>query len=158
MTTLAVRAQEQAIERRAKQLAGPAGRDVGEHARAHAVREVAERIGGSLSPEQDKALRVLTGAERAAILIGPAGTGKGVVIDTAAHAEQHAGRETIGVAVSGSTAERLGADIPRSPNARSPSTPWSQTQARSTSTGTRPCSWMRREWSITSAWTPSLNW
>ncbi len=44
------------------------------------------------------------------MLVGPAGTGKGVVIDAVARAEQHAGRETIGVAVSGSTAERLGAD------------------------------------------------
>jgi conjugative relaxase-like TrwC/TraI family protein len=112
MTTLAVRAQEQAIERRATQLAQPAGRDVGETARDNAAREVAERIGGQLSPEQHHALEVLTGPERAAVLIGPAGTGKGVVIDTAARAEQHAGRETIGIAVSGSTAERLGADSP----------------------------------------------
>ena len=112
MTTLAVRAQEQAIERRATQLAQPAGRDVGENAREHAAREVAERIGGPLSPEQHQALEVLTGPERAAVLVGPAGTGKGVVIDAAARAEQHAGRETIGVAVSGSTAERLGADSP----------------------------------------------
>ena len=112
MTTLAVRAQEQAIERRATQLAQPAGRDVGEVARENAAREVAERIGGPLSPEQHHALEVLTGPERAAVLVGPAGTGKGVVIDAAARAEQHAGRETIGVAVSGSTAERLGADSP----------------------------------------------
>ena len=112
MTTLAVRAQEQAIERRAEQLAQPAGRDVGDTARDHAAREVAERIGGPLNPEQHHALEVLTGPERAAVLVGPAGTGKGVVIDTAARAEQHAGRETIGVAVSGSTAERLGADSP----------------------------------------------
>ncbi len=34
------------------------------------------------------------------------------MIDTAARAEQLAGRDTIGVAVSGSTAERLGADSP----------------------------------------------
>jgi ATP-dependent exoDNAse (exonuclease V) alpha subunit len=112
MTTLAVRAQEQAIERRATQLAQPAGRDVGEIARDNAAREMAERIGGSLSPEQHHALEVLTGPERAAVLVGPAGAGKGVVIDAAARAEQHAGRETIGVAVSGSTAERLGADSP----------------------------------------------
>ena len=46
------------------------------------------------------------------MLIGPAGTGKGVVIDAAARAEQIAGREVIGIAVSGSTAERLGADSP----------------------------------------------
>ncbi len=112
MTTLAVRAQEQAIERRATQLAQPAGRDVGDVARENAAREVAEHIGGPLNPEQHQALEVLTGPERAAVLVGPAGTGKGVVIDAAARAEQHAGRETIGVAVSGSTAERLGADSP----------------------------------------------
>ncbi len=112
MTTLAVRAQEQAIERRAAQLAQPAGRDVGHVARDNAAREAAERIGGPLSPEQHHALAVLTGPERAAVLVGPAGTGKGVVIDAAARAEQYAGRETIGVAVSGSTAERLGADSP----------------------------------------------
>ncbi len=112
MTTLAVRAQEQAIERRTAQLAQPAGRDVGDIARDHAAREVAERIGGPLSPEQHHALEVLTGPERAAVLVGPAGTGKGVVIDAVARAEQAAGRETIGVAVSGSTAERLGADSP----------------------------------------------
>jgi conjugative relaxase-like TrwC/TraI family protein len=112
MTTLAVRAQEQAIERRATQLAQPAGRDVGDSSREHAAREVAEHIGGPLSAEQHHALEVLTGPERAAVLVGPAGTGKGVVIDAVARAEQHAGRETIGVAVSGSTAERLGADSP----------------------------------------------
>ena len=112
MTTLAVRAQEQAIERRARQLAQPAGRDVGDLARGNAAREVAERICGPLSPEQHHALEILTGPERAAVLVGPAGTGKGVVIDAVARAEQASGRETIGVAVSGSTAERLGADSP----------------------------------------------
>ena len=55
---------------------------------------------------------MLTGPERANVLVGPAGTGKGVVIDAAARAEQLAGRETIGIAVSGSTAERLGTDSP----------------------------------------------
>ena len=46
------------------------------------------------------------------MLVGPAGTGKGVVIDMAARAEKHAGHHTIGVAVSGSTAERLGETTP----------------------------------------------
>jgi ATP-dependent exoDNAse (exonuclease V) alpha subunit len=46
------------------------------------------------------------------VLVGPAGTGKGVTIDAAARAEQHAGRTTLGLAVSGSTAERLGRDSP----------------------------------------------
>jgi ATP-dependent exoDNAse (exonuclease V) alpha subunit len=45
-------------------------------------------------------------------LVGPAGTGKGVVIDAAARAEQLAGHTTVGIAVSGSTAERLGTDSP----------------------------------------------
>jgi conjugative relaxase-like TrwC/TraI family protein len=112
MTTLAVRAQEQAIERRAQQLVGPGGRDVGEHARARAINEVAERLAAPPTPEQTAALRVITGDERLAVLVGPAGTGKGVVIDLAARAEKHAGHHTIGVAVSGSTAERLGETTP----------------------------------------------
>jgi conjugative relaxase-like TrwC/TraI family protein len=112
MTTLAVRAQEQAIERHAGKLAIPAGRDVGESARANAAREVAERIGAPLSDEQELALLVLTGPERGVALIGPAGAGKGVVIDAAARAEQLAGRMTIGVAVAGSMRERLGNDSP----------------------------------------------
>jgi conjugative relaxase-like TrwC/TraI family protein len=57
MTTLAVRAQEQAIERRTELLAAPAGRDVGEQGRGVAMREVAERVGGPLTREQSEALR-----------------------------------------------------------------------------------------------------
>ncbi len=112
MTTLPVRAQEQAIERRATQLSQPAGRDPGQAARASAIREVAERISSPLTPEQQQALQTITGPERLTVLIGPAGTGKGVIIDVAARAEQLATRTTIGVAVSGSTAERLGVDSP----------------------------------------------
>ena len=112
MTTLAVRAREQAIERRFTALAAHGGRDVGETARALAGDQVAERIGGRLSDEQAHALQVITGPERAAILVGPAGTGKGVVIDAAARAEQYGGHRTLGIAVSGSTAQRLGQDSP----------------------------------------------
>ncbi|MFZ2114698.1 MAG: MobF family relaxase, partial [Solirubrobacteraceae bacterium] len=112
MTTLAVRAREQAIERRFMQLAGDAGREVGERARTAAGDQVAERIGGRLSTEQAHALEVITGPERGAILVGPAGTGKGVVIDAAARAEQLTHHQTLGIAVSGSTAQRLGQDSP----------------------------------------------
>jgi ATP-dependent exoDNAse (exonuclease V) alpha subunit len=112
MTTLTVRAREQAIERRFTTLALDAGRDVGAQARALAGNQIAERIGGRLSDEQTHALQVITGPERAAVLVGPAGTGKGVVIDATARAEQLAGHATLGIAVSGSTAERLGADSP----------------------------------------------
>jgi conjugative relaxase-like TrwC/TraI family protein len=112
MTTLAVRAREQTIERRLTTLAGDGSRDVGERARTAAGDQVAERIGGRLSAEQAHALAVITGPERAAILVGPAGTGKGVVIDAAARAEQYGGHRTLGIAVSGSTAQRLGQDSP----------------------------------------------
>jgi conjugative relaxase-like TrwC/TraI family protein len=112
MTTLAVRAKEQAIERRITQLAQPAGRDVGERARIVASDQLAERIGSRLSDEQAHALEVITGSERAAVLVGPAGTGKGVVIDAAARAEQLTGNATFGIAVSGSTAQRFGQDSP----------------------------------------------
>jgi conjugative relaxase-like TrwC/TraI family protein len=112
MTTLAVRAQEQAIERRFTKLAQAADRDVGAVAREIASDTVAERIGGRLSDEQAHALQVITGPERGEILVGPAGTGKGVVIDAAARAEQLTGHQTLGIAVSWSTAERLGRDSP----------------------------------------------
>ncbi len=112
MTTRTVRAREQEIERRFTELARTTGRDVGEHARSLAADQVAERIGGRLSNEQEHALRVITGGERGAILIGPAGTGKGVVIDTAARAEQLAGNQTLGITVSGSIAQQLGRDSP----------------------------------------------
>ncbi len=112
MTTLTVRAREEAIERRFSQLSTDSSRDVGDTARGIASRDVAERIGGALSEEQAEALQVITGPERGAILIGPAGTGKGVVIDAAARAEQATGHQTFGIAVSGSTAQRLGQDSP----------------------------------------------
>jgi conjugative relaxase-like TrwC/TraI family protein len=112
MTTLAVRAKEQAIERRIAQLARPASRDVSRELREVAADQLAERIGARLSAEQSCALEAITGPERAAILIGPAGTGKGVVIDAAARAEHFAGRRIYGIAVSGSTAQRLGQDSP----------------------------------------------
>lgn len=112
LTTLALRAMEQAVERHITTLAAPADREVGDVARELAKGEVSDRIAGQLSNEQAAALERITGPERAAVLIGPAGTGKGVVIDAAARAEQLTGRETVGVAVSWSTAERLGADSP----------------------------------------------
>ncbi len=112
MTTLTVRAREQAIERRFAEFAKPAERDVGEPSRTQAAALVRERIGAPLSEEQLSALRAISGPERGAVLVGPAGTGKGVVIDAAAQAEQLAGAEVFGVAVAGATAQRLGQDSP----------------------------------------------
>ncbi len=112
MTTREIRGMEQAIEARVRDMAAGGGAAVSDQARAAAVREVGERIGGPLSAEQQRALEVLGGRERAAILVGQAGAGKGVVIDAAVRAELHAGRQPLGVAVAGDTAERLGRESP----------------------------------------------
>ncbi len=112
MTTLELRAKEQAIERQITELGRTHGRDVGDSARERAAQAVAERIGAPLTREQREALEVITGPERWAVLIGQAGTGKGVVIDAAARAEQELGRQVFGVAIAGATAERLGHDSP----------------------------------------------
>ena len=112
MTTQRLRQTEETIETRFTALARGAGREVPTRFRDDAAGRVGERIGANLNSEQERALSLITGSERAAVLIGPAGTGKGVVIDAAALAEQLAGRRTFGIAVSGSTAQRLGRDSP----------------------------------------------
>jgi conjugative relaxase-like TrwC/TraI family protein len=112
MTTREIRGMEHAVHARVREMAASTGAGVSDEARTAAVREVAERIGGPLSAEQQRALQVLGGEERVAVLVGQAGAGKGVVIDAAVRAEQHAGREPWGVAVAGDTAERLGRESP----------------------------------------------
>ncbi len=72
-----------------------------------AEREIGEEINGSLSEEQREALRTVTGPGGIAVLVGPAGTGKGVVISTAARAWQLDGSEVIGISVAGQVAQRL---------------------------------------------------
>jgi conjugative relaxase-like TrwC/TraI family protein len=112
LTTRALRARERTIERRLRKLASTLGPAPSQVTLSRAAGSVAERLGAPLTAEQRAALRTITGPSRAAVLIGPAGTGKGVVIDAAARAEQAAGTATHGVAVSGSTAQRLGRDSP----------------------------------------------
>jgi conjugative relaxase-like TrwC/TraI family protein len=112
MTTREVRSMERNVQARIEKMTESTGAEVSQEARLAGVREAQERIGGVLSDEQREALDLLVGDERAAVLVGQAGAGKGVVIDAAARAEQHEGRDTYGVAVSGSTAERLGEDSP----------------------------------------------
>jgi conjugative relaxase-like TrwC/TraI family protein len=112
MTTREIRRMEQAVQARVSNMAAGTGAAVSDRDRNVSAREVAERIGGPLSAEQQQALQVLGGEERVAVLVGQAGAGKGVVIDATARAEQHAGREAWGVAVAGNTAERLGRESP----------------------------------------------
>jgi len=112
MTTARVRAAEREIEERMGRMASDRTRVVDPEAREAGVRSVEARLGGPLSVEQREAVERITGPGRAAVLIGPAGTGKGVVIDAAAGAEREAGREVWGVAVAGRTAQRLGESAP----------------------------------------------
>jgi ATP-dependent exoDNAse (exonuclease V) alpha subunit len=74
-------------------------------------RESARRqLGVPLTREQQAALVTVTGAGDVAVLVGQAGTGKGVVIGAARAAWERDGRRVIGTAVAGATAKRLGSD------------------------------------------------
>ena len=70
----------------------------------------AERVGAPLTAEQRAALDAAVGPGGVAVLVGQAGTGKGVVIGAARDAWERDGRRVIGTAVAGATAKRLGAD------------------------------------------------
>jgi conjugative relaxase-like TrwC/TraI family protein len=83
---------------------------VSDQARKQARREVGKEIRGSLTQEQRDAVETITGQGGVSVLVGQAGTGKGVVIATAARAWQLEGNEVIGTAIAGATAKRLQAD------------------------------------------------
>jgi AAA domain len=63
-----------------------------------------------LTEEQARALETLTGPGGVVVLVGAAGTGKGVVLDAAREAWERDDRHVIGTAVAGATAQRLGPD------------------------------------------------
>jgi conjugative relaxase-like TrwC/TraI family protein len=79
-------------------------------ARDRAVERVQERLAAGLSMEQRDALDVLTGSGGVVVLVGEAGTGKGVVLDAARDAWEQDGYRVIGAAVAGVAAQRLGTD------------------------------------------------
>jgi conjugative relaxase-like TrwC/TraI family protein len=93
-------------ERRATEIAAP----VSEQSLKQARREIGKQIKGSLTQEQREALETITGEGGISVLVGPAGTGKGVVLSTAARAWQLEGTEVIGTSVAGATAQRLQTD------------------------------------------------
>ena len=68
------------------------------------------QLKGALSQEQREALETITGPGGVVMLVGQAGTGKGVVLSAATDAWQKEGDEVIGSAVPGATAMRLQAD------------------------------------------------
>lgn len=112
LTTARVREAEQTISDKLRAMAADPGRVIDARAREAGIAAVQARIGAELSAEQRAAIDTVTSPGRAAVLVGPAGTGKGVVIGAAAHAELAAGREVYGVAVAGRTAQRLGESAP----------------------------------------------
>lgn len=106
-TTRSLREMEQqtidAALRRATENAAP----VSEQSLKQARREIGKKIRGSLTPEQREALARITGPGGVAVLVGRAGTGKGVVIAAAARAWQLEGNKVIGTAIAGSRAQGL---------------------------------------------------
>jgi conjugative relaxase-like TrwC/TraI family protein len=83
---------------------------VSDQALTHARRETGKEIHGALTQEQREALATITGPGGISVLVGRAGTGKGVTISAATKAWQHEGNRVIGTAVAGATAMRLQAD------------------------------------------------
>jgi conjugative relaxase-like TrwC/TraI family protein len=112
LTTARMRALERDVEQRFARMGRDSAPMVGPVEREAAIATVEERLSAPLTTEQRSAVVTLTGRERASVLIGQAGTGKGVVIDAAARAELAAGREVHGVAVAGRTAQQLGEASP----------------------------------------------
>jgi conjugative relaxase-like TrwC/TraI family protein len=109
-TTRELRDLERATLERVAARAGERAASVGERSLRDARIAAQREIGAPLSAEQREALERITGRGGVSVLVGQAGTGKGVVIGAAADAWRQEGYEVIGTAVAGATAKRLQAD------------------------------------------------
>jgi ATP-dependent exoDNAse (exonuclease V) alpha subunit len=109
-TTRKMRELEQQTLSRTDDLVADETAGVSEAALTVARESARRQLGGPLSREQQDALATVTGRGGVAVLVGQAGTGKGVVIGAAREAWERDGRRVIGTAVAGATAKRLGAD------------------------------------------------
>ena len=109
-TTRELREREQATLAQAQSRTGERVAPVSEQTLREAERGAGRQLGSSLTEEQREALRSITGPGGVSVLVGQAGTGKGVVLSTATSAWQQEGYEVIGTAIAGATAERLGAE------------------------------------------------
>lgn len=109
-TTRRLRELEQTTVEIAQRRASENTVPVSEQSLKQARREMGREIKGSLTSEQKQALETITGAGGIAVLVGRAGTGKGVTIAAAARAWQLEDKEVIGTAIAGATAQRLQAD------------------------------------------------
>jgi AAA domain len=109
-TTRRLREMEQSTVDIAKRRTSENTAPVGEQSLKQARREIGREIKGSLTQEQREALETITGQGGVSVLVGRAGTGKGVTISAAARAWQLEDKEVIGTAIAGATAKRLQAD------------------------------------------------
>jgi ATP-dependent exoDNAse (exonuclease V) alpha subunit len=109
-TTRTLRDVEQATISVAEDRASENAAPVSEQALKQAQREAGKELHGSLSQEQRDALETITGPGEITLIVGRAGTGKGVTISAATRAWQLEGNEVIGTAIAGATAKRLQAD------------------------------------------------
>ncbi len=107
-TTRELRETEQTTIDIAQERAGESAATVNEHSLKQARREIGREIKGTLTEEQREALDTITGPGGVAVLVGRAGTGKGVVISAAARTWQLDGNQVIGTAIAGSRAQQLG--------------------------------------------------
>jgi len=109
-TTRELRELEQRTLATVAERSGEGTATVSEDASAQAAERAGERLGGSLSSEQQHALEVVTGRGGVTVLVGEAGTGKGVVLGAASDAWERDGYRVIGTAVAGAAAQRLGTE------------------------------------------------
>jgi conjugative relaxase-like TrwC/TraI family protein len=109
-TTRRVRELEQRTLELAQQRRGERAVPVSQRSLKQARREIGREIKGSLTREQREALETITGRGGMSVLVGRAGTGKGVVIAAAARAWQLEGDQVIGTAVAGVVAQRMSED------------------------------------------------
>ncbi len=109
-TTRELREREQQTVALAASRAGQPAAPIPAAALQHAQEQTERDLGGRLSAEQQQALQTMTGPGGVTVLVGQAGTGKGVVIAAAASAWQQQGYKVIGTAVAGATAVRLQAE------------------------------------------------
>jgi conjugative relaxase-like TrwC/TraI family protein len=109
-TTQRLREMEQATLQIADRSLDRDPAPVAERFLKQARREIIKEIHGPLSVEQREALDLITGPGRVSVLLGRAGTGKGVVLSAAARAWQLEGHQVIGTAIAGATAQRLRED------------------------------------------------
>jgi conjugative relaxase-like TrwC/TraI family protein len=109
-TTRELRERERQTLATVKDRAGEQAAPVSEQAIREAQRETMREIGAPLTAEQKQAVQTITGEGGVSVLVGQAGSGKGVVLKTATNAWQKDGYHVIGTAIAGATAERLAAD------------------------------------------------